>query len=201
MYVAVLGIFFVLGAVFVLISRIPALMRALNRFDSWDEVAELAGGTPAAGRARRARTRRPTRRRTPTARPCASASTSGCVTIFSQAIQITLVGVGLTAFFVLFGFLAIPEDDGRGVDRRSTTSHVLAELDVGGRTLVLTEPLLRVAGFLGAFSGDVLHRAALDRRDLPRGVRRRRRPAVAPSSRRALRLPARLAGGDDGDES
>ena len=33
-YVATLGMFFLLGAVFTL-SRIPALMRALNRFDSW----------------------------------------------------------------------------------------------------------------------------------------------------------------------
>ena len=46
-YVAVLAIFFTLGAVFT-ISRIPTLMRDLNRFDSWGDVAELTGGTPAA---------------------------------------------------------------------------------------------------------------------------------------------------------
>ena len=31
--------------------------------------------------------------------------------------------------------------------------HVLATWHVSGRTLVVTEPLLRVAGFLGAFTG------------------------------------------------
>ena len=46
-YVAVLGIFFVLGAVFVL-SRIPSLMRDLNRFESWSEVGDLVVATPAA---------------------------------------------------------------------------------------------------------------------------------------------------------
>ena len=63
-YVAVLGIFFLLGATFVLI-RIPALMRSLNQFDSWHEVAELAASTPGRRRARRpprADRRRPARR-------------------------------------------------------------------------------------------------------------------------------------------
>jgi len=31
--------------------------------------------------------------------------------------------------------------------------HVFASLGVGSHTLVITEPLLRVAGFLGAFTG------------------------------------------------
>jgi hypothetical protein len=30
---------------------------------------------------------------------------------------------------------------------------VLVSIDIGDRTLVVSEPLLRVAGFLGAFSG------------------------------------------------
>ena len=48
-YVAVLGIFFLLGAVFVL-SRIPALMRDAQPVRlAGREVAELAGDTPAAG--------------------------------------------------------------------------------------------------------------------------------------------------------
>ena len=46
-YVAVLGVFFVLGATFVL-TRIPPLMRSLNTFASWGEVAELTRDTPAA---------------------------------------------------------------------------------------------------------------------------------------------------------
>ena len=74
----------------------------------------------------------------------------GLLTVFSQAIQITLVGIGLAAFFVLFGFLAIPEATAAGWTTLEDV-HVLADWHVGGRTLVVSDPLLRVAGFLGAF--------------------------------------------------
>ena len=56
----------------------------------------------------------------------------GLVSVLSQAILITIVAVLLRLFFTLFG--------------------VLASLHFGGRTLVLTEALLRVSGFLGAFA-------------------------------------------------
>ena len=54
----------------------------------------------------------------PTGRRMRQRVNIGLVTIFSQAIQITFVALALTGFFVLFGFLAIPEDDDGGVDRR-----------------------------------------------------------------------------------
>ena len=75
----------------------------------------------------------------------------GLVTIFSQAIQITFVGLALTGFFVLFGFLAIPENTALGWTALDSID-VLASWDVGDHTLVVTVPLLRVAAFLGAFS-------------------------------------------------
>jgi hypothetical protein len=148
-YVAVLGIFFVLGAVFVL-SRVPSLMRDLNRFDSWSEVGDLVLATPAAGMLSGldvdvhhapAASRPNVRQRL----------NIGLVTIFSQAIQVTLVGLALTGFFVLFGFLAIPEST---VEAWTTLDHVevLADVEVGDRILVLSEPLVRVAAFLGAFT-------------------------------------------------
>jgi hypothetical protein len=147
-YVAVLGIFFLLGATFVLI-RIPALMRSLNQFDSWHEVAELAATTPAAAvlDALHEPTDEDPRAERPTIRQRVNI---GLLTIFSQAIQITLVGLGLTGFFVLFGFLAIPEST-------TLTWTGLGEMDVlfrwpvGDRDLVVTGPLIRVAAFLGAF--------------------------------------------------
>ena len=70
--------------------------------------------------------------------------------MFSQAIQVTLVGVGLAGFFVVFGFLAIPEATAAAWTALDDV-HVLLRWDVGGRALVITDPLLRVAGFLGAF--------------------------------------------------
>ena len=147
-YVAVIGVFFVLGATFVL-TRIPPLMRSLNTFASWAEVAELTGDTPAAGVLDELH---PDSAVDPHAeRPSVRQRVNiGLLTVFSQAIQVTLVGIGLAAFFVLFGFLAIPEATAAswtGLD----DIHVLLDVDVGGRTLVITDPLLRVAGFLGAF--------------------------------------------------
>ena len=76
----------------------------------------------------------------------------GLIVIFGQALQITLVVVSLMVFFVVFGVLAIPADtvsSWTGLD----DVNVLADFDVGDRTLVLTESLIRVAVFLGAFAG------------------------------------------------
>jgi MFS family permease len=148
LYVAVLGVFFVLGATFVL-TRIPPLMRSLNTFDSWREVDELAAGTPAAPVITRLH---PSLAADPHAErpPLRQRVNIGLLTVFSQAIQVTIVGLGLTAFFVLFGFLAIPEATAASWTMLDDV-HVLVDVHVGGRTLVISDPLLRVAGFLGAF--------------------------------------------------
>jgi hypothetical protein len=144
----VLGVFFVLGATFVLI-RIPPLMRSLNTFSSWREVTDLAAGTPAGAVLDELR---PPADHDPHAdRPTLRERVNiGLLTVFSQAIQITLVGAGLTGFFVLFGFLAIPEATAASWTALDDVN-VLVDLRVGGRTLVVTDPLLRVAGFLGSF--------------------------------------------------
>ncbi len=65
---------------------------------------------------------------------------------------ITIVSVLLAMFFTLFGVLAISEAQ-TAAWTSPTGVHVLAHLHFGGRTLVLTEALLRVSGFLGAFAG------------------------------------------------
>jgi hypothetical protein len=72
--------------------------------------------------------------------------------LFGQALQITLVVAALTGFFILFGFMAITADTSlnwTGLD----SLNVIADASFGGRTLVLSEPLIRVSIFLGAFSG------------------------------------------------
>ena len=84
-------------------------MRELNRFESWAEIESLAAGTPAIAVVDAVGRRRPTPPPSPTGRPMRQRVNIGLVTIFSQAIQITFVGLALTGFFVLFGFLAIPE--------------------------------------------------------------------------------------------
>ncbi|MFZ9629150.1 MAG: hypothetical protein ACO3C1_07340 [Ilumatobacteraceae bacterium] len=144
-YVVVLALFFALGSTFVL-SRVPAAIRAINAFDDWAEVDRLVGGTPADDID------------LPTSGDPSEITLStrqqvniGLVSLFSQAIVITVVAVSLFAFFLVFGLLAVPE---------ATTAywtqaevHVLWGWTVGGRTLVVSEQLLRVAAFLGAFSG------------------------------------------------
>ena len=145
-YVATLSIFFVLGAVFVL-SRVPGIMRGLATFDSWEAVRTAATGTPAEVVVLPAVGAPPafalSRRQKVNA---------ALVTVFSQSLQITFVALLLTLFFALFGFLAIPEETTQGWTGLDQV-HVFASLGVGSHTLVITESLLRVAGFLGAFTG------------------------------------------------
>jgi hypothetical protein len=145
-YVAVLAIFFLLGSVFVL-SRLPSSLRGLGEFATWDEVRHAITATPAA--------------KVPlpvSGTPGPNVLTRrqrlnvGLVAVFSQAIQVTLVVVTLTVFFGVFGFLAVPLDAQLGWTTLPSVD-VWWEFGVGERTLVITEPLARVAGFLGAFSG------------------------------------------------
>jgi hypothetical protein len=145
-YVITLGIFFALGSVFVL-SRIPALMGPLTEFNDWAEVRELVAGTPAAELSlpERGDPEEPALSRR-------QRVNIGLVSVFSQALQITFVAVLLTLFFTLFGFLAIPSDTAAAWTAQDSVQ-VLTEWRLQGHTLQLTEPLLRVAGFLGAFTG------------------------------------------------
>jgi len=145
-YAITLGVFFLMGSAFVL-SRMPAAIRSVNRFDHWNEVTELVRGTPAEGIAL-----------PPEGDPVEGTLSKrqrfniGLVSVFSQAILITMVAVALATFLTVFGVLTMTELHTRtftGLDH----VHVLARLHVGGRELVLTEPLLRVTGFLGAFTG------------------------------------------------
>lgn len=145
-YPLALGLFFLLGSAFVL-SRVPEAIRTVHTFDNWVDVAELVKGTPAEGLQLPAEgdpmeTPLSTRQRV----------NIGLVSVLSQAILITIVAILLAGFFTLFGVLAIPEITA-GAWTASEDVHVFASLDFGGHTLVLTEALLRVSGFLGAFAG------------------------------------------------
>jgi hypothetical protein len=144
-YVVVVLMFFGLGASFVL-TRVPGFIRAENRFDSWEQIGEFVAGTPAdvvalPGGGVTLDPLRPRQR-----------FNIGLIVLFGQALQITLVVVALTGFFVFFGFMAITAETSlnwTGLD----TLNVVADASFGGRTLVLSEPLIRVSVFLGAFSG------------------------------------------------
>ena len=144
-YMIGLGIFFVLGAVFVL-SRVPRLIDGLATFESWDEVGSLVADTPAAGL--------PVSPGAPLDNPLGGREKMDLILVstFNQAVQVTFVAIVLTGFFVTFGFVAIPlatQAGWMGVD----DANVFFTITLSGRDLVMTEALIRVAGFLGAFIG------------------------------------------------
>lgn len=142
-YAIGLLIFFVLGAVFVL-SGVPRMIDGLDDFISADEVQNLVADTPAAGLTVPDVDERPLRR--------GEKLDLILVSTFNQAVQITFVAVVLTLFFIVFGFLAIPLTTQLGW-MASDDVRVFFTLTLSGRNLVMTEALLRVAGFLGAFIG------------------------------------------------
>ncbi len=144
-YVVVVLMFFVLGAGFV-VTRVPGFIRSENRFESWSEIAECVVATPAVA------VDLPTTG--PTLDPLRPRQrfNLGLIVLFGQALQITLVVVALVAFFVFFGFMAIDLDTIVNWTGQVDVN-TFVEASFGGRTLVLSEPLVRVAVFLGAFSG------------------------------------------------
>ncbi len=144
-YAIVVFTFFSLGAAFAL-SRLPGFIRQENRFDSWSDIESYLDGTPAEGAPlpNAGSTLDPLRRR--------QRLNIGLIVLFGQTLQITLVVLALTGFFVFFGFMAIGADtitNWTGLD----SVRVISQAGLGGRTLVLTDPLIRVSVFLGAFSG------------------------------------------------
>lgn len=74
----------------------------------------------------------------------------GLVVLFSQGLQVLLVSAMLFVFLVVFGVVVVTEPITR--DFVGATPNVLATIHLWGRTMVVTEELLRVAGFLTAFS-------------------------------------------------
>lgn len=144
-YAIVIGLFVGLGAAFSLI-RMPTMIRGLNEFGDWGTIRAAAADTPAA---RLTLPEGPAERDPLTRR---QGFNIGLMVLFGQAVQITLLVAALTGFFVLLGWLAIPE--ATTLNWTNTAGvEVLASTSVGDRTLVVTEPLIRVAVFLGAFSG------------------------------------------------
>lgn len=143
----VLGLFVVIG-VAVLLTRLPGEIDTLTRFEDPREAERLCEGTPAAGW------------------PAAGSSQTEAgsltrrqrvnvllVVLFSQAVQILAVTAMVFAFFVAFGALAIRPEVIEAWVGDAALAETVAQLDVGGTTLVVTAALVRVAAFLAAFSG------------------------------------------------
>ena len=145
-YGVVIGTFAVLGTGFILV-RLPREIGRLANFESWAEVVRLTADSPCKPLA-------DTVQETAASPPPLTRrewGNVGLVVLFSQAVQILLAAVVMGAFFVGLGMVLVGEDL---VQRWvGAPPHVLATLDLWGRSMVLTEELVRVAGFLAAFSG------------------------------------------------
>jgi hypothetical protein len=148
MYWVAFLLFPIVGVLF-LMSQLPRDVGTLNDFrgvteSSGDDFGALCADTPIASVAHPP----------PDGRPPALSRREwlnvALVSLVSQGVQILLVSVLIGAFFVLLGVLL--------VDEKTTLTwardvNVLLEFSAGNRQCVVTEQLLRVAGFLMAFSG------------------------------------------------
>ena len=192
-YVATLGIFFALGDVFIL-SRVPALMGALNHFDSWDEV-DVPRRRHAGGRRLRA-PRRPTATPADADRPTMRQRVNiGLSPSSPRPSRSRSSALALTGFFVLFGFLAIPEPTTAAVDGArpcARARHWYGRRPHAGDHRA-ADPGLRLPRCV---HGDVLHRPC------SRPTRPTARsslttwPRVAPSSGVRCVVPTALAASD-----
>lgn len=193
-YVLVLVMFFLLGALFAL-SRLPKEMRGLATFGSWADVGAALGtdspiaadAVPAAGSA-------------PEPQLLLRQKVNvGLVQLFPQILQVTFVAAVLFGFFLLFGFLAIPEETIASWTGLADV-HVYARWNVSNHELVLSEPLVRVAGFLGAFNGMyftvVLTTDATYREEFAEDVRPEVRQALAVRTAYRHLRAAEVATGD-----
>jgi hypothetical protein len=140
-----MGLFVVVGIVFV-VARIPLEVGALARFDSWADVAALVDGTPASDLSPPSDA---SPGRTPRLGPRQWGNV-GLVVLFTEGLQILVVSLVIGLFFVGFGLLTVTP---ALTATWAGDANLLAEWEFWGRPVALTSELLRVAGFLTAFSG------------------------------------------------
>ncbi|MEL6984165.1 MAG: hypothetical protein AAFO29_17195, partial [Actinomycetota bacterium] len=144
------GLLVAVAAAFIAL-RIPKEIAEIARFESWDRVCHLAddAASPLQARGPESMSGRcdPPLSRT-------DRLNVGLVVLFNLGLQIVLVSSAIGLFYVIFGVFAVREET--IVEWTSLTAlgsgDVVADLTLGDTELVLTVELLRVVGFLAAFS-------------------------------------------------
>lgn len=135
-------LFFGAIAMTFLLVRLPEEVRQVEGDVVGDRVAACCVGTPAEDAARLVSAE-------PAALPRFARANLVIVLLFSQAIQVLLLSLGLFAFFVVFGSLTIPDGT-----VEAWTGQAVTELPSSlGRHVPVTNELWQVAVFLAAFSG------------------------------------------------
>ncbi len=144
LFVATVGLFAAFGTLFA-VFRLPEEVEGLGRFESWERVIELCSDTPIGQVVPRSDRPpvRPLRRR--------QWVNVGLVVLFGQALQVLLIVALVGAFLVVFGVLALSESTITAWI--GSAPNTLWAPELFGRSVLVSEELLRVAGFLAAFSG------------------------------------------------
>jgi hypothetical protein len=144
-YWIVLAFFPLVGTVFAVI-RLPKEVARLADFASTDTVRTRVKGTPAEALLVSGRS------------PKSGVDLSrrqwgniGLVVLFSQGVQVLLVIAMVFVVLVIFGLIVGTKPIVTGF--LGYPPNVLAHVDLWDRHMVLTEELLRIAGFLAVFSG------------------------------------------------
>ena len=140
----VMALLMVTGTAFVLL-RLPAEVKGVSEFETWSDVVRQVEGTPVAGV-------EPAEGPVPTTSLGRAARVNvGLVLVFSQSVQILLVGLIIGLFYVVFG-LCSPSVRTRSCSGRRTSSDVITSVTWFGHRVVLTWELVRVSAFIAAFS-------------------------------------------------
>jgi hypothetical protein len=145
-YVLTLLLLFGVGAAFVLV-RLRGDLAAVEHFDTWDAVRVHLQGTPLEGAPLPTEGAPP-----PAALGRRARANLALASLFTQGVQITGVALGVFGFFVLFGFLTMPADKVTALAALEAGTNALLTLRTRYAELAITPELLRVSGFLAAFS-------------------------------------------------
>jgi hypothetical protein len=142
----IVGGFAVIGVAFVLV-RLPRELGELAAFESWEATRVAAQDSPLAAVADV--TDAPPDGAPPLTRR--QRGNVGLLVLFGQGLQILTVTAIIGAFLFWFGLLMVAPTTIETWTQ--TTPHVLAEFSLADRTVFVTEELLKVCGFLTAFTG------------------------------------------------
>lgn len=139
---AALGVMAGVGSLFVLL-RLPKEVDALRRFRSWDEVGSALSDSPLEPEDAEGIDDRPDP--PPLTRP--DWFNVGLVWVFSQGVQILMVGLLVGLFYGVFGVFTVRPD----TIRQWTEGDPDEWFRINSR-LIVTWELIRVSGFIAAFS-------------------------------------------------
>lgn len=149
LFAMVIGLIVAVGAIFVFVS-VRRLTVDLVRFERWSDVRPRCADTPVADLV-------PEDDALPPDAPPLPRRAEMNVSLLlfvAQGIQILLVSLVVTGFYVIFGLLTVREATLRQWTTSFTPEHDWAwELSAFGTELLFSRQLLLVAGFIGMMSG------------------------------------------------